>query len=49
MAAAAPFLESMNTMEYRALELLGKDKLQTLTDFMLEYDHALNQAFEEKK
>lgn len=46
---AAPFLESMNTMEYRALELLGKDKLQTLTDLMLEYDYALQQAIEESK
>ncbi len=46
---AAPLFDSLNAAEEGALELFGKDKLQTLINFMLEYDHALNQAFEEKK
>ena len=46
---AAPFLMSLNTVENRALELLGKDKLQTLTDLLLEYDQALNCALEEAR
>lgn len=46
---AAPFLASLNTMEHRALELLGEDKLQSLTTLMLEYDHALQQAIDESK
>ena len=44
---AAPFLMSLNTVENRALELLGKEKLQALTDLLLEYDQALNCALEE--
>lgn len=36
-------------VEYRALELLGEDKLQALTGLLLEYDQALNQALEESR
>lgn len=46
---AAPFLMSLNTVENRALERLGKEKLQTLTDLLLEYDQALNCALEESR
>lgn len=46
---AAPFLESLDTVESRALELLGEDKLQALTGLLLEYDQALNQALEESR
>lgn len=46
---AAPFLESLDTVENRALELLGKGKLQTLTNLLLEYDQALNLALEESR
>lgn len=44
---AAPILTSLNAVEDRALELLGKEKLQILINLMLEYDHALYQAMEE--
>lgn len=46
---AAPFLKSLDTVENRALEQLGKEKLQTLTDLLLEYDLALNAAMEESR
>ncbi len=46
---AAPFLESLDTVESRALELLGEDKLQALTGLLLEYDQALHQALEESR
>ena len=46
---AAPFLASLDTVENRALELLGKDKLQTLTGLLLEYDNALQTALEESR
>ena len=46
---AAPFLESLEMVESRALDLLGEDKLQALTGLLLEYDQALNQALEESR
>lgn len=46
---AAPFLESLNTVEERALELLGKEKLQALTALLWEYDQALGMAMEEAR
>lgn len=48
-AYAAPFLRSLDTVEARALELLGEDKLLTLTGLLLDYDRALNQALEEER
>lgn len=48
-AYAAPFLRSLDTVEARALELLGEDKLLTLTGLLLDYDQALNQALEETR
>lgn len=46
---AAPFLKSLETVESRALELLGTDKLLTLINLLLEYDRTLNQALEESR
>lgn len=46
---AAPLLASLNAIENRALEIMSKDKLQTLTSLMLEYDQALNTAFGEER
>ncbi len=46
---AAPFLHSLNVVENRALELMGKEKLQTLTELLLKYDLALNTALEESR
>lgn len=46
---ASPFLNSLDTVEARALELLGADKLLTLTSLLLEYDRALNRALEESR
>lgn len=48
-AYAAPFLRPLDTVEARALELLGEDKLLTLTGLLLDYDRALNQALEEER
>ena len=46
---AEPFLISLDRVESRAVELLGADKLQVLTDLLLEYDEALSVALEEKR
>ena len=46
---AQPLLNSMNTVESRAVELLGPEELETLTALMLEYDQALNRALEESR
>ena len=48
-AYAKPFLKSLDTVENRALEQLEKEKLQTLTDLLLEYDLALNAAMEKSR
>lgn len=45
----APFLESLNAVESRALELLSDKKLKALTALLLEYDMALNRALEETR
>lgn len=44
---ATPLLESMNAFEKRAVELLGSEKLEVLTELMLEYDQALQKALKE--
>ncbi len=46
---AQPLMDAMNTVESRAVELLGSEKLETLTALMLEYDQALNRALEEAR
>lgn len=46
---ARPLLHAMNTVECRAVELLGAEKLEALTELMLEYDQALNRALEESR
>lgn len=46
---AEPFLISLDRVESKAVELLGADKLQVLTDLLLEYDEALSVALEEKR
>jgi len=46
---AAPFLKSLDIVETRAVELLGADKIETLTALLLEYDEALICALEEKR
>lgn len=44
---AEPLLENMNAFEKRAVELLGSEKLEVLTELMLEYDRALQKALQE--
>ena len=46
---AAPFLESLDMVESRAIALLGKEKLEHLTELLLQYDGALTKALEEKR
>ncbi len=46
---AKPFFESLDTVESRAIELLGEDKIETLTTLLLQYDTALTKALEEKR
>lgn len=46
---AIPFLQSLNMVENQALEQLGKERLQELTDMLWEYDRVLNIAFAESR
>jgi len=46
---AVPFLQSLDTVESRAVELMGAEKINMLTALMLEYDGALMQALQEKE
>lgn len=46
-AYAASFMESLDLMENRALETLGIEKLQALTQLVQEYGMALHQALAE--
>ena len=46
---AQPLIDAMNTVESRAVELLGPEKLEVLTALMLEYDQALNRALEQSR
>ncbi|MBQ8247680.1 MAG: winged helix-turn-helix transcriptional regulator [Lachnospiraceae bacterium] len=46
---ATPFIESLDTVELRAIELLGEDTLEHLTELLLQYDGALTKALEEKR
>jgi len=46
---ADPFLVSLDTVESDAVKLLGANKLQALTDLLIEYDEALSKALEEKR
>ena len=48
-AHAAPLLDALNCMETRAVELLGREKLEKLTALMREYDQALQSALAETR
>lgn len=44
---ARPFLDSLDQVESRAEELMGRERIMKLTAFMQEFDRALNKALEE--
>ncbi len=46
---AEPFLQSLDIVESRAVELLGDKKIEILTSLLLEYDEALTNALNEKR
>lgn len=46
---AQPLLELLSEMETKAVELMGRDKLKSLTKLMLVYDQALSRALIEKR
>ena len=46
-AYAAPLLESLDAVESRALEIVGRDKLKALTDLLFEYDQARSRSMSE--
>lgn len=46
---AEPFLQSLDIVESRAVELLGDKKIEMLTSLLLEYDEALTDALNEKR
>lgn len=46
-AYAAPFIDSLNNVEERAIELMGKEKIYSMTTLVQEFDYALGVALEE--
>lgn len=48
-ACAKPFLQALNDVETRAVSGLGADKLQALTQLLLQYNQALQDAMDEQK
>ena len=46
---AADILKTLDAVESRALALVGKEKLQTLTELLLAFDEALDTALEEMR
>ena len=46
---ATPFLDSLDMVESRAIALLGEERLEQLTELLLQYDGALTKALEEKR
>ena len=46
-AYAEPLINSLNRIEERAIELMGKERIQAMTELVQEFDYALNTALEE--
>lgn len=46
---AKPFIESLNSVEERAVELMGKDRILSMTTLVQEFDIALCTALEENE
>ena len=46
---ATPFIESLNSVEERAVELMGKDRILSMTTLVQEFDIALCSALEENE
>ena len=46
---ATPFIESLNRVEERAVELMGKDRIFSMTTLVQEFDIALCNALEENE
>ena len=44
---AAPLNDSLNRVEEKAIEIMGKERIQTMTELVQEFDYALNTALEE--
>ena len=44
---AGPLINSLNRIEERAIELMGKERIQAMTELVQEFDYALNTALEE--
>ena len=44
---AKPLIDSLNRIEERAIELMGKERIQAMTELVQEFDYALNTALEE--
>ena len=44
---AGPLINSLNSIEERAIELMGKEQIQAMTELVQEFDYALNTALEE--
>ena len=44
---AGPLINSLNHIEERAIELMGKERIQAMTELVQEFDYALNTALEE--
>ena len=47
LAYAEPLIASLNRVEEKAIELMGAERIQAMTDLVQEFDFALNTALEE--
>lgn len=46
---AAPFLESLDAVESEAVALLGEERLEQLTELLMQYGEALTKVLEEQR
>ena len=44
---AKPLIDSLNRIEERAIELMGKERIQAMTELVQEFDYALSTALDE--
>ena len=44
---AGPLIHSLNRIEEKAIELMGKERIQAMTELVQEFDYALNTSLEE--
>ena len=46
---AGPLINSLNSIEENAIEVMGKERIHAMTELVQEFDYALNTALEKSK